>query len=92
MSGSSSVPYKQLNRQDRKVCWAARDALFKCLDTNQEELRFMDIPPACDSVYKMFDQQCPPAWTEYFVKKRALEKQAEKRLELMNAELKKTLE
>ncbi|KAJ1914913.1 hypothetical protein IWQ60_001943 [Tieghemiomyces parasiticus] len=80
---TSTVPYKQLTRDERKACWKVRDALFDCLEAHQESPKFTEIPKACEATYKQYEAACPPAWTEYFVKKRALDKQAALRLEMM---------
>ncbi|KAJ1984086.1 hypothetical protein H4R34_000891 [Dimargaris verticillata] len=75
---------KALNRAERKVCWKARDDLFACLDTQQKPTDDLHhVPAGCAQVYKVYESQCPPAWTDYFIKRRALEIKKAKQLEMM---------
>ncbi|KAJ1970837.1 hypothetical protein H4R35_005626 [Dimargaris xerosporica] len=75
---------KALTRAERKVCWKARDDLFACLDKQQKSTDDLHhIPTECAQVFKVYEGQCPPAWTDYFVKRRALEIKKAKQLEMM---------
>ncbi|KAG5267823.1 hypothetical protein AALO_G00226200 [Alosa alosa] len=56
----SSAPTKE----ERRVCWAARDELWKCLDITK------DNTEACKKFQEEFEKQCPAQWVRYFAKRR----------------------
>lgn len=56
----ASGPPLAPNKQQRKICYVARDEYFKCLDKNDE-----DIYKCTDSLAK-FEEKCPKQWVSYF--------------------------
>lgn len=59
-------------KEERRVCWAARDALWKCLDVTGDNVE------ACKKFQQEFEQQCPAQWVSYFTKRREFLKYKEK--------------
>lgn len=54
--------------EKREMCYQARDAFHKCLDTLPE-----DPEKACANLKKAFSQSCPKSWVSYFEKQRERE-------------------
>lgn len=52
-------------KDKRRVCYAARDEYFVCLDKNSED---------CRKQYDSFEAACGLKWTEHFIRKRDYEK------------------
>ncbi|XP_004067509.1 cytochrome c oxidase assembly factor 6 homolog [Oryzias latipes] len=52
------------NSAERRVCWDARDLLWKCLDDNH------DSAEACQKQQSHFQDKCPAQWVRYFSKRR----------------------
>lgn len=55
------------NTEERKVCWDARDAHFKCLQENNEDVE------SCKQTFEKFNQRCPKRWVKYFANQRRKE-------------------
>jgi cytochrome c oxidase assembly factor 6 len=68
MSSESSAP----NKQQRKGCWNARDAYWKCLDEN------MDDKSKCTAQRQLFENNCITQWLQYFDRRREFLKFKEK--------------
>ncbi|KAM4615170.1 cytochrome c oxidase assembly factor 6 homolog [Polymixia lowei] len=49
---------------ERKVCWGARDDLWKCLDDNNDQAS------PCEKFQREFEVNCPAQWVKYFTKRR----------------------
>lgn len=49
----------------REMCYEARDAYHKCLDTLPE-----DATKECATQKQTLDNSCPPSWVSYFQKQR----------------------
>ncbi|CAG2101028.1 unnamed protein product [Medioppia subpectinata] len=52
------------NKEQRTKCYTARDGLWNCLDTNE------DNREKCLQIRKAFEDQCPPQWVTHFDRKR----------------------
>ncbi|MBN3306354.1 cytochrome c oxidase assembly factor 6 homolog [Amia ocellicauda] len=52
------------NAEERRVCWRARDELWRCLDENE------DKGTHCEKLRKQFESSCPAQWVKYFNKRR----------------------
>ena len=44
------------NKEERAKCWDARDALWKCLDDNNDDAA------KCQLFRKTFEENCKPTW------------------------------
>ena len=58
-------------RNERAICWAARDAYFACLDANNiidatKEPGATDAARACPQQSADFERDCAAAWVKYF--------------------------
>ncbi|XP_047431273.1 cytochrome c oxidase assembly factor 6 homolog [Mugil cephalus] len=60
------------NSSERKACWEARDALWKCLDDNDDKVA------SCQRFQSEFESKCPAQWVKYFTKRRDFLKYKEK--------------
>ncbi|XP_006633893.2 cytochrome c oxidase assembly factor 6 homolog [Lepisosteus oculatus] len=60
--------------EERRTCWGARDAFWRCLDDNQEDRE------RCAQLQKQFESSCPAQWVKYFHKRRDFLKYKEKLL------------
>ncbi|KAF7562390.1 hypothetical protein G7046_g1728 [Stylonectria norvegica] len=72
------------SRSERKVCWAARDAYFGCLDANNIIDATKDpaaAARACPQESKDFERDCAAAWVKYFKQWRVAEIAKQKRLD-----------
>ncbi|RFU73103.1 cytochrome c oxidase, subunit vib [Trichoderma arundinaceum] len=72
------------NREERAVCWAARDAYFACLDANNIIDANKDASAAakaCPKPSADFERDCSAAWVKYFKQWRVADLQKKKRLE-----------
>lgn len=49
-----------INREERQKCWAARDELFKCLDS--VELERESDSSTCAPLRQLLQQSCPSSW------------------------------
>lgn len=71
-------------RQERTVCWAARDAYFACLDANNI-LDAAKDPAAtarvCPQQTADFERDCAAAWVKYFKQWRVADIQKRQRLD-----------
>ncbi|RKP05619.1 cytochrome c oxidase, subunit VIb, partial [Thamnocephalis sphaerospora] len=62
------------DKQARKVCWAARDAYFACLDrANIVDANTPEADKACGELVAQFKASCPSSWVEYFKTRRVLD-------------------
>ncbi|KAF2073981.1 hypothetical protein CYY_004726 [Polysphondylium violaceum] len=59
----------------RTKCWSARDQLFECLDKNNDQINL------CKDFYQVFSSVCLNSWADYFMKKRAADKNKKEFLE-----------
>lgn len=48
------------NKEARKKCYTARDAHFKCLDDNDNDLY------RCAQTYSKLEEMCPKQWVKHF--------------------------
>ncbi|KAH6896847.1 cytochrome oxidase c subunit VIb-domain-containing protein [Thelonectria olida] len=77
------------NRQERTVCWAARDAYFACLDANNIVDANKDASAAkkaCPQPSADFERDCSAAWVKYFKQWRVADLAKKKRLEELRAQ------
>ncbi|KOS18224.1 Cytochrome c oxidase subunit 6B-like protein new16 [Escovopsis weberi] len=71
-------------RHERKLCWAARDAYFACLDAHSILDANKDpaaARAACPQPSADFERDCAAAWVDYFKKWRVADAQKRQRLE-----------
>jgi len=57
--------YTPLKRNERKACWEARDAYFRCLDKNNILDAVKDADAAltnCPSENAYYEQDCATSW------------------------------
>ena len=75
MSSSEEIPLttKALNGEERKRCWAARDAFLGCLEEHQKESIYRKggrvnfrSPPACAQFRQKALEDCPLSWLTHF--------------------------
>ncbi|XP_038056548.1 cytochrome c oxidase assembly factor 6 homolog [Patiria miniata] len=52
------------NAESRKLCWAARDDYFKCLNNNSGD------ETKCAQKRQGFDEHCSKTWVKYFIRRR----------------------
>ena len=72
------------NRQERAVCWAARDTYFACLDANSILDANKDAAAAkraCPRENEAFERDCAVEWVKYFKQWRVADIQKKRRLE-----------
>ncbi|KPM38446.1 hypothetical protein AK830_g8114 [Neonectria ditissima] len=77
------------NRQERTVCWAARDAYFACLDANAIVDANKDAAAArsaCPEPSADFERDCAAAWVKYFKQWRVADIAKRKRLDELRAQ------
>ncbi|KAK1790268.1 hypothetical protein P4O66_014183 [Electrophorus voltai] len=58
--------------QQRRACWGAKDELWKCLDSHEDD------GTACEKYRSQFEALCPAQWVKYFDKRRDFLKYKEK--------------
>lgn len=73
-------------RNERAVCWAARDAYFACLDANNIVDATKDpgasaAAKACAAPSAEFEKDCAVAWVKYFKQWRVADIQKKRRLD-----------
>lgn len=71
-------------RQERVVCWAARDSYFACLDANNILDANKDASAArkaCPRQSEDFEHDCAAAWVKYFKQWRVADVQKKQRLD-----------
>ena len=73
-------------RSERKVCWAARDAYFACLDVHGIDdplhpSRKKDADTLCAVQARELDKDCAAEWVKYFKQWRVADLQKRRRLE-----------
>lgn len=47
------------NSAERKLCWAAKDQLWKCLDDSADDAA------SCQNLHKEFEAKCPAQWVSH---------------------------
>ncbi|CED82650.1 Cytochrome c oxidase, subunit VIb/COX12 [Phaffia rhodozyma] len=72
MSPSSSETPSFPNREARKLCWAARDEYYSCLDSKGAVAPGSE-GKACGKEKDAFEGSCVRSWIDYFNKRRVLE-------------------
>jgi cytochrome c oxidase assembly factor 6 len=50
-----------LDKEERAICWKARDDYWACLD-NAEAKKNLDPESACKELLKIFESKCPSQW------------------------------
>eukprot|EP00088_Acartia_fossae_P004839 TRINITY_DN12092_c0_g1_i2.p1 TRINITY_DN12092_c0_g1~~TRINITY_DN12092_c0_g1_i2.p1 ORF type:complete len:100 (-),score=20.96 TRINITY_DN12092_c0_g1_i2:196-495(-) len=58
-----------LKKDERKACWSARDAYWKCLDKNNPKNDEEMNVSACVDLKSQFEKVCPQSWVTYFERK-----------------------
>ncbi|CAK9301973.1 unnamed protein product [Gordionus sp. m RMFG-2023] len=53
-------------KQERKICYEARDNFWKCLEQNIEETK-------CKTLKILYEKSCPKQWVDHFNRQRKLE-------------------
>ncbi|KAJ6634602.1 Cytochrome c oxidase assembly factor 6 like [Pseudolycoriella hygida] len=69
------------NKDQRQLCWDARDHYWKCLDKNapkHQSTSGSDEPTVCLQFRKLFLKECPNQWVKHFDRKRTYEQFKEK--------------
>ncbi|KAK9768225.1 hypothetical protein K7432_001302 [Basidiobolus ranarum] len=67
MSNDSS--FEPLNREQRKVCWFARDEFYRHLDSRQvidPEEESLNQDKEATKLKETFEEKCPSSWVRYF--------------------------
>lgn len=54
-------------REERRICYAARDAYFECFEKLPEGA---DGQKGCGQLYANFEKTCGAKWTEHFIRRR----------------------
>lgn len=57
------------DKQQRKICWDARDKYWECLDSNSIK-ESTERSKACVEFRRIFEKSCPPKWVTHFDRKR----------------------
>lgn len=57
-------------KEQRAVCWSARDKLWECLDKHEDPLNRSKLPKECAELRKLYEQGCPAQWVKHFDRKR----------------------
>ncbi|KAI9837818.1 MAG: hypothetical protein M1819_006752 [Sarea resinae] len=86
---SSDGAFEAPGRNERAHCWEARDAFFKCLDSNSIIDSIKDHGLAgerCAEEGKAFEKNCASSWVQYFKKRRVMEYNKNQTLEKLKAE------
>ncbi|XP_071080542.1 cytochrome c oxidase assembly factor 6 homolog [Haliotis cracherodii] len=52
------------NQEARKLCWAARDEYWTCLEKSNEDVS------KCQKSRKLFEEGCTRTWVKYFDRRR----------------------
>ncbi|KAF5342269.1 hypothetical protein D9611_001303 [Ephemerocybe angulata] len=81
-SSSSTKPDEEVGtttRQNRQVCWEARDAYFACLDT-QNVVKAGEEGSACAAQKKEYEGHCARSWIDYFNQRRVIAEAQKDRL------------
>lgn len=61
------------NKEQRKLCWDARDSYWQCLDKNAPQHQATSgakEPSVCLQMRQLFQKQCPGQWVKHFDRKR----------------------
>lgn len=61
------------SKEQRRVCWDARDKYWQCLDKNapdHQSTSGANEPSACVQLRKLFQSSCPGQWVKHFDRKR----------------------
>ncbi len=79
------------NRNERAVCWAARDGYFACLDANNivdatKEPGASDAARKCAQPSSDFERDCAAAWVKYFKQWRVADIKKRRTLEELRAQ------
>ena len=76
------MPSETLNKEERKICWNARDLYIGCMSSykTQEE-----IDSKCADRLKQFNEACPPYWVKHFIRAFRIEKFKEAQKVVQNA-------
>lgn len=64
------------SKEQRKVCWDARDEYWQCLDKNAPEHQANSgakEPTVCLQFRKLYCERCPGQWVKHFDRKRTYE-------------------
>lgn len=56
-------------KEERAVCWGARDKYWTCLDQNKEQEAVKDGP--CAAFRKLYEQSCSSQWVKHFDRRRS---------------------
>lgn len=56
-------------KEERTLCWGARDKYWECLDTNKIKEAAKDGP--CAEFRKMYEKSCSIQWVKHFDRKRS---------------------
>ncbi|CAH0560186.1 unnamed protein product [Brassicogethes aeneus] len=51
-------------KEERSVCWGARDKYWECLDTNPKKENI------CEEFKKVYEKSCSAQWVKHFDRKR----------------------
>lgn len=49
-----------LNKEERTICWTARDKYWDCLDSHEGN------PDLCLETRKLYEKTCPGQWVKHF--------------------------
>lgn len=87
-SSEKATEPKVIHTNDRKKCWAARDAFFKCLDDNEIVDPIKDDGLArqkCNQLFQDFENACIASWVDYFKQKRVQDWKKNERIKELQA-------
>lgn len=57
------------NKEERLLCWNARDKYWDCLNKNGQEDAVKDGP--CAEFRKLYESSCSSQWVKHFDRKRS---------------------
>ncbi|PUU77185.1 cytochrome oxidase c subunit VIb-domain-containing protein [Tuber borchii] len=88
-TSTSSTPPTAPTREQRALCWTARDQFFACLDKNNilDPLKnSKESKSFCSSEDASFQKECRGSWVEHFKKRRVMEHNREAMLKRLQEE------
>ena len=65
------MPSETLNKNEREICWNARDVYLGCLNS-YKDLAVAD--EKCSDHLKSFHEACPRYWVKHFIRSYRIEK------------------
>ena len=76
------MPSDTLSKEERKICWSARDIYIGCMSSYKSQEQ---IDSKCADKLKQFQDVCPPYWVKHFIRSYKIERFKEAQKVLQNA-------